>query len=151
MVRLTLWVIVSECGRVASPGLGREVLVPFKILVRMTTNGFWLRSMRMDRSSSIAHAEQRSCARWCQTYGRWPLQVPQSRVKWYLRSLPLRTATKQRALDCACFGPISGTVPACPPSPVAMGGSRRSCSAGVSFLERWGASGYMWARSIDHS
>ena len=42
-----------------------------------------------------------------------------------LYSLPLRTATKQRALDCVCFGPVPGTAPVYPPSPVAMGGSRR--------------------------
>ena len=52
----------------------------------------------------------------------------QSRVTLYLGSLRLPTGTKQRALDCLCFGPISGTVLAYPPSPVAMGGSRRPCS-----------------------
>ena len=49
----------------------------------------------------------------------------QSRVTSCLRSLPLRTAIKERALDRVCIGPTLGAVPACLPSPVAMGGSRR--------------------------
>ena len=62
----------------------------------------------------------------CDTKLKAPVSaLVQSRVTLHLGSLPLRTATKQKALDCACFGPISSTVPAYPPSPAVMGGSRR--------------------------
>ena len=36
-----------------------------------------------------------------------------------------RIATRQMARDCVCIGPISGTAPAYPPSPVAMAVSHR--------------------------